>query len=63
VRSRAGRNADTVAELEAAGARIVEMDVTDTASTEAGVSEAIAALGGLDVCSTMPGSDPTASRN
>jgi NAD(P)-dependent dehydrogenase (short-subunit alcohol dehydrogenase family) len=49
VRSRAGRNAATVAELEAAGARIVEMDVTDTASTEAGVSDAIAALGGLDV--------------
>lgn len=49
VRSRAGRNADTVAELEAAGARIVEMDVTDTASTEAGLAEALAALGGLDV--------------
>lgn len=49
VRSRAGRNADTVKELEAAGARIVEMDVTDTGSTEAGVAEAIAALGGLDV--------------
>jgi len=49
VRSRVGRNADTVRELEAAGARIVEMDVTDTASTEAGVAEANAALGGLDV--------------
>ena len=49
VRSRAGRNADTVAELEAAGARVVEMDVTNTASTEAGVAEAISALGGLDV--------------
>ncbi|MCT4682579.1 MAG: SDR family oxidoreductase [Roseicyclus sp.] len=49
VRSRAGRNADTVRELAAAGARIVEMDVTDSASTETGVAEAIAALGGLDV--------------
>lgn len=49
VRSSAGRNADAVAELEAAGAQIVEMDVTDTASTEAGVAEVISALGGLDV--------------
>ena len=49
VRSRAGRNAANVAELEAAGARIVAMDVTDTASTDAGVAQAIAALGGLDV--------------
>lgn len=49
VRSRNGRNADTVAMLEAAGAHIVEMDVTDTASTDAGVAEAITALGGLDV--------------
>ncbi|MFY1712075.1 SDR family NAD(P)-dependent oxidoreductase [Tritonibacter mobilis] len=49
VRSRAGRNADPVAALEAAGARIVEMDVTDTSSTDAGVAQAIAALGGLDV--------------
>ena len=49
VRNRDGRNSATVAELEAAGARIVEMDVTDSASTDAGVAEAIAALGGLDV--------------
>lgn len=49
VRRRAGRNAKTVAELEAAGAHIVEMDVTDTVSTDAGVAQAIAALGGLDV--------------
>ena len=49
VRSREGRTAAAVAELEAAGVRIVEMDVTDTASTEAGVSRAIAALDGLDV--------------
>jgi NAD(P)-dependent dehydrogenase (short-subunit alcohol dehydrogenase family) len=49
VRNRAGRNAATVVELEAAGAQIVQMDVTDSASTDAGVAEAIAALGGLDV--------------
>ena len=49
VRSREGKNAGTVAELEAAGASIVEIDVTDTNSTERGVSEAIAHLGGLDV--------------
>ena len=44
-----GAEREAVAELEAAGARIVEMDVTDTASTEAGVAQAIAGLGGLDV--------------
>lgn len=49
VRNRAGRNAAAVAELEAAGARIVEMDVTESASTDAGIAMAIAELGGLDV--------------
>ncbi len=49
VRRRGGRNADKIGELEAAGARIVEMDVTDTGSTGRGVDEAIAALDGLDV--------------
>lgn len=49
VRSRLGRNAGTVADLEAAGVRIVEMDVTDTASTESGVADAIDELGGMDV--------------
>ncbi len=49
VRSRSGKNAVTVAELEAAGAKIVEMDVTDTASTERGVFDAISQLGGLDI--------------
>ena len=49
VRTRAGRNAETVAELEAAGAHIVELDVTDTDSTNAGVTAAIAHLGRLDV--------------
>ena len=49
VRNREGKNADTVAELAAAGASIVELDVTDTDSTERGVAEAIAHLGGIDV--------------
>lgn len=49
VRSREGKNADTVAELKAAGASIIAMDVTDTASTGRGISEAIERLGGLDV--------------
>ena len=49
VRSRNGKNAATVAELEAAGAKIVEMDVTDAASTERGVADAISQLGGLDI--------------
>ncbi len=49
VRSCAGNNAETVAELEAAGASIVEMDVTDTASAERGMAQAIAHLGGIDV--------------
>lgn len=49
VRSRSGRNAATAAELEAAGAKIVEMDVTDTASTDQGVAGTISQLGGLDI--------------
>lgn len=49
VRSREGKNVRTVAELEAAGAVIVELEVTDTASTENGMAEAIETLGGLDV--------------
>lgn len=49
VRSREGKNAATVAELETAGASIIAMDVTDTASTERGIAEAIEHLGCLDV--------------
>lgn len=49
VRSVAGRNAATVSELQAAGVQIVAMDVTDSTSTEHGVTKAITALGGLDV--------------
>lgn len=45
-----GRNRGVAAELRAAGAHPVEMDVTDDASVEAGVRSAIDALGGrIDV--------------
>lgn len=49
VRSRSGKNASVVAALESAGARLVEMDVTSTSSTERGVNDAVALLGGMDV--------------
>lgn len=49
VRSRSGKNAAVVAALESAGAKLVEMDVTNTSSTERGVNDALTALGGLDV--------------
>ena len=49
VRSKTGKNAAAVAELEAAGAILIEMDVTDTASTEAGIAAAKAQLGRLDI--------------
>ena len=49
VRSREGKNADAVEELETAGASVVEMDITDTDSTEHGMAEAIERLGDLDV--------------
>jgi NAD(P)-dependent dehydrogenase (short-subunit alcohol dehydrogenase family) len=45
-----GRNREVAAELRAAGAHVVEMDVTDDASVEAGVRAATEALGGrIDV--------------
>lgn len=49
VRKRTGRNTDTVAELEAAGAFVFEMDVTDSESAERGITQAVARLGGLDI--------------
>lgn len=49
VRSRSGKNANTVAKLEAAGAHIVEMDVTDSASTQRGMGQAMEWLDGLDI--------------
>jgi NAD(P)-dependent dehydrogenase (short-subunit alcohol dehydrogenase family) len=44
-----GRNAGKADELKAAGASIVEIDVTDEASVEAGVKAATDSAGGLDV--------------
>jgi NAD(P)-dependent dehydrogenase (short-subunit alcohol dehydrogenase family) len=44
-----GRNRSNADELAAAGAKIVEIDVTDDASVRHGVEAAIAAAGGLDV--------------
>ncbi|MEY3613170.1 MAG: hypothetical protein RJB14_2892 [Pseudomonadota bacterium] len=49
VRRSGGKNAQAVASLASAGAHIVELDVTDTTSTEQGLAQAIAALGGIDV--------------
>lgn len=49
VRNRGGKNTIAVAALEAAGASIIEMDVTDTDSTESGICAGIDALGGMDV--------------
>lgn len=44
-----GKNAEAAAALKAAGAHVVELDVTDDASVEAGVAAAIEVAGGLDV--------------
>lgn len=44
-----GRNKEVAAKLTEAGAKVVEMDVTDDASVENGVAKAIELLGGLDV--------------
>ena len=44
-----GRNAEPAAALREAGAHVVEIDVTDEASVEAGVAAGIEAAGGLDV--------------
>ena len=44
-----GKNAEAAAELKEAGASVVEIDVTDDASVDSGVSSAIEAMGGLDV--------------
>jgi NAD(P)-dependent dehydrogenase (short-subunit alcohol dehydrogenase family) len=44
-----GRNAEAAEELRTAGAKIVEIDVTDDASVDQGVAQAIEVAGGLDV--------------
>ena len=49
MRNVAGKNAGVAAELEAAGAKIVDIDVTDDSSVINGVNKTIDLLGGLDV--------------
>jgi NAD(P)-dependent dehydrogenase (short-subunit alcohol dehydrogenase family) len=49
MRDVAGRNKSDAEELRAEGAEIIEMDVTDEASVNKGVENAVKALGGLDV--------------
>jgi NAD(P)-dependent dehydrogenase (short-subunit alcohol dehydrogenase family) len=49
MRDPAGRNRAIAEELRAAGAMVVEIDVTDDASVNAGTQAAIEWLGGLDV--------------
>lgn len=44
-----GRNQEVAKQLTAAGATVIEMDVTNEASVNNGVKQAIDALGGLDV--------------
>jgi NAD(P)-dependent dehydrogenase (short-subunit alcohol dehydrogenase family) len=49
MRSRGGKNEEVSRALEAQGVAIIEMDVTDDASVDAGVAATLEALGGLDV--------------
>ena len=44
-----GRNREAARELRAAGAHVVEVDVTDDSSVEAGIADAVAFAGSLDV--------------
>lgn len=48
MRNTKGKNQAAAAELAKAGAKVVDIDVTDDKSVDAGVKEAIKALGGLD---------------
>ncbi|MFN7708743.1 MAG: SDR family oxidoreductase [Sphingobacteriia bacterium] len=49
MRNASTKNKDVAAELQAAGAKIVEIDVTSTDSVNAGVQKAIELLGSLDI--------------
>ncbi len=49
MRNTQSKNQDKAKELEAAGAQIAELDVTDDNSVNSGVNQAIEMLGGLDV--------------
>ncbi|NAS13965.1 SDR family oxidoreductase [Poritiphilus flavus] len=49
MRSTSGKNAEVASELKAAGAVLVEMDITEENEVNRAVEEAIESLGGLDV--------------
>ena len=49
MRSRGGKNTEVARALEALGVYIVEMDVTNDASVDAGIATTLASFGGLDV--------------
>lgn len=49
MRNSTGKNQGVASQLQAAGAHIVELDVTSTDSVDKGVQAAIAHMGGLDV--------------
>ncbi|MEM8553510.1 MAG: SDR family oxidoreductase [Pseudomonadota bacterium] len=49
VRDPNGRNASAVKDLRALGAEVINIDVTDDASVDAGVAEALSTLGSIDV--------------
>ena len=49
MRAPEGKNSEVADELSQAGATVVEMDVTDDASVESGVTQAISQMSGLDV--------------
>ena len=55
MRDPAGRNAASAAALTAAGADVVEIDVTDDASVGSGTASAVDALGGLDALINVAG--------
>lgn len=49
MRTTSGRNAEAAEHLRSAGVVLIEMDVTDTRSVEAGMAQSIETLGTLDV--------------
>ncbi|MCB9545273.1 MAG: SDR family oxidoreductase [Myxococcales bacterium] len=49
MRRRGGKNSAIAAALEARGVTVIELDVTDDASVDAGLAATLEALGGLDV--------------
>lgn len=55
MRAPLGRNAEAAARLQAAGAHVVEMDVTDEGSVQTGTDAALKALGRIDGLINMAG--------